>query len=73
VVEQDSNTSEMIFSVAEQIVYISAIVPLVPGDVICTDTCAGVGMGSGRFLALGDVMVCEIERIGRLESPVIAD
>jgi 2,4-didehydro-3-deoxy-L-rhamnonate hydrolase len=73
VVEQDSNTSEMIFSVAEQIVYISAIVPLVPGDVICTGTCAGVGMGSGRFLAPGDVMVCEIERIGRLESPVVAD
>jgi 2,4-diketo-3-deoxy-L-fuconate hydrolase len=73
VVEQDSNTSEMIFSVAEQIVYISAIVPLVLGDVICTGTCAGVGMRSGRFLAPGDVMVCEIERIGRLESPVVAD
>jgi 2-keto-4-pentenoate hydratase/2-oxohepta-3-ene-1,7-dioic acid hydratase in catechol pathway len=73
VVEQDSNTSEMIFSVAEQIAYISAIVPLVPGDVICTGTCAGVGMGSGRFLAPGDVMVAEIEGIGRLESPVVAD
>jgi 2,4-diketo-3-deoxy-L-fuconate hydrolase len=71
-VEQDSNTAEMIFSVAEQIAYISSIVPLVPGDVICTGTPAGVGMGSGRFLAPGDVMVAEIEGIGRLQSPVVA-
>jgi 2,4-didehydro-3-deoxy-L-rhamnonate hydrolase len=42
-----------------------AIVPLVPGDVICTGTPAGVGMGKGRFLAPGDEMVCEIEKIGR--------
>jgi 2-keto-4-pentenoate hydratase/2-oxohepta-3-ene-1,7-dioic acid hydratase in catechol pathway len=72
-VEQESSTSEMMFSVAEQIAYISAIVPLVAGDVICTGTCAGVGMGSGRFLQPGDVMVAEIERIGRLTSPVVAD
>jgi 2,4-didehydro-3-deoxy-L-rhamnonate hydrolase len=71
-VEQDSSTSEMIFSVAEQIAYISAIVPLVPGDVICTGTPAGVGMGKGRFLAPGDEMVCEIEGIGRLANPVVA-
>jgi 2,4-didehydro-3-deoxy-L-rhamnonate hydrolase len=72
-VEQDSSTSEMIFSVAEQIAYISAIVPLVPGDVICTGTPAGVGMAKGRFLAPGDEMVCEIEGIGRLANPVTAD
>jgi 2-keto-4-pentenoate hydratase/2-oxohepta-3-ene-1,7-dioic acid hydratase in catechol pathway len=71
-VEQDSSTSEMTFSVAEQIAYISAIVPLVPGDVICTGTPAGVGMGKGRFLAPGDEMVCEIEGIGRLANPVVA-
>jgi 2-keto-4-pentenoate hydratase/2-oxohepta-3-ene-1,7-dioic acid hydratase in catechol pathway len=72
-VEQDSTTSEMIFSVAEQIAYISAIVPLVPGDVICTGTPAGVGMAKGRFLAAGDAVVCEIEGIGRLANPVVAD
>jgi 2,4-diketo-3-deoxy-L-fuconate hydrolase len=72
-VEQDSSTSEMIFSVAEQIAYISAIVPLVPGDVICTGTPAGVGMAKGRFLAPGDEMVCEIEGIGRLANRVAAD
>jgi 2-keto-4-pentenoate hydratase/2-oxohepta-3-ene-1,7-dioic acid hydratase in catechol pathway len=71
-VEQDSTTAEMLFSVAEQIAYISAIVPMVPGDVVCTGTCAGVGAGSGRFLAPGDVMVAEIEGIGRLVTPVAA-
>jgi 2,4-didehydro-3-deoxy-L-rhamnonate hydrolase len=71
-VEQDSRTSGMIFSLAEQIEFLSAVVPLVPGDVICTGTCAGVGAGKGRFLAAGDVMVAEIEGIGRLENPVLS-
>jgi 2-keto-4-pentenoate hydratase/2-oxohepta-3-ene-1,7-dioic acid hydratase in catechol pathway len=70
-VEQESNTSEMLFSVAEQIAYISAIVPLVPGDVIATGTPAGVGMGKGRFLKPGDVVVAEVDGIGRLENEVV--
>ncbi len=69
-VQQDSRTSEMIYSIAEQIAFLSAVVPLVPGDVICTGTCAGVGAGKGRFLAPGDVMVAEVEGVGRLENPV---
>jgi 2-keto-4-pentenoate hydratase/2-oxohepta-3-ene-1,7-dioic acid hydratase in catechol pathway len=68
---QDSRTSEMIFPLEEQIEYLSRIVPLVPGDMICTGTCAGVGMGRGRFLAAGDVMVAEIEAIGALENAVV--
>jgi len=71
-VEQESRTSQMIFSIAEQIAFVSAIVPLVPGDVICTGTCAGVGAGKGRFLAPGDVMVAEIEGVGLLENPVVS-
>jgi 2,4-didehydro-3-deoxy-L-rhamnonate hydrolase len=70
-VQQESRTSEMIFSIAEQIAFVSAIVPLVPGDVICTGTCAGVGMGKGRFLTAGDRMVAEVEGIGRLENTVV--
>ena len=70
-VMQNSSTAEMIFSLAEQVAYLSAIVPLVPGDIICTGTCAGVGAGRGRFLEGGDVMVAEIERIGSLENPVV--
>jgi 2,4-diketo-3-deoxy-L-fuconate hydrolase len=67
---QDSNTSQMLFSIEELIAYLSRIVPLVPGDLICTGTPAGVGAARGRFLAPGDVMRAEIEGIGVLENPV---
>lgn len=72
-VKQESNTREMIFSVAEIISYISSIVPLVPGDLICTGTCAGVGMGRGEFLAAGDVVAAEIEGIGTLVNTTVAE
>jgi 2,4-didehydro-3-deoxy-L-rhamnonate hydrolase len=71
-VRQRSHTSGMIFSLQEQIAHISAVVPLLPGDVICTGTPAGVGAGKGTFLRPGDVMVAEIEGIGRLENTVVA-
>ena len=58
-------------SIAEQIGFLSVVIALVPGDVICTGTCAGVGAAKNRFLAAGDVVVAEIEPIGRLENPVI--
>jgi len=70
---QDSSTSEMIFSLEEIIEYISAIVPLVPGDVICTGTCAGVGAGMNRFLAAGDIVVARVERIGALQNEAVAE
>jgi 2-keto-4-pentenoate hydratase/2-oxohepta-3-ene-1,7-dioic acid hydratase in catechol pathway len=72
-VEQKSSTSEMIFSLGEIIEYLSAILPLVPGDVICTGTCAGVGSGKNRFLAAGDVVVAEVEGIGSLENEAVAE
>jgi 2,4-diketo-3-deoxy-L-fuconate hydrolase len=74
-VEQHSSTSQMVFSPAEIIAYISRLVPLVPGDVICTGTCAGVGMGKGkdRYLSAGDVVTAEIEDIGSLVTTAVAD
>jgi 2,4-didehydro-3-deoxy-L-rhamnonate hydrolase len=69
---QSSSTSEMIFDLAQLIAYVSAIVPLAPGDVISTGTPAGVGAGKGAFLAPGDEMVAEIEGIGVLRNPVTA-
>jgi 2-keto-4-pentenoate hydratase/2-oxohepta-3-ene-1,7-dioic acid hydratase in catechol pathway len=68
---QDSNTSEMLFSVAEQIEYLSGVVALLPGDVISTGTPAGVGYARGRFLHPGDVVVAEIEGVGRLVNAVV--
>jgi 2-keto-4-pentenoate hydratase/2-oxohepta-3-ene-1,7-dioic acid hydratase in catechol pathway len=70
---QDSSTSEMLYSLEEQIAHLSRQVPLVPGDIISTGTCAGVGLARGRFLSPGDVIRCEIEKIGVLTNPVEKD
>ena len=55
-VMQDEETSDMIFSVARLIEYLSADVRLQPGDVICTGSPAGNGMHHNRFIQHGDVL-----------------
>lgn len=70
---QDGTAAEMIFTVAEQIAYLSSILTLQPGDVIATGTPTGVGKSMGIFLKPGDVMRATIEKIGALENPVAAD
>lgn len=68
---QHGSTIDMIFSIPEQIEYISSIMTLEPGDLISTGTPAGAGLGDRRTtLADGDEMVCEIEGIGRLTNTV---
>ncbi len=62
--KQDGSTRDMIFSVAEQIATASRIMTLDPGDVLLTGTPAGVGVPRGEFLAVGDVVEVEIDRIG---------
>jgi 2-keto-4-pentenoate hydratase/2-oxohepta-3-ene-1,7-dioic acid hydratase in catechol pathway len=66
VLKQDSNTSQMIFSLAEQIEYLSSRITLHPGDVILTGTPAGVGAARGEFLKPGDVLRVWIEGVGTL-------
>jgi 2-keto-4-pentenoate hydratase/2-oxohepta-3-ene-1,7-dioic acid hydratase in catechol pathway len=70
-VKQSSNTSEMIWSVAEQIAEMSAILTLEPGDVILTGTPAGSGLSSGRFLKPHDRVRAEIESVGCLEFEIV--
>jgi 2-keto-4-pentenoate hydratase/2-oxohepta-3-ene-1,7-dioic acid hydratase in catechol pathway len=72
---QDSNTSQMIYKVPALIEYLSGIVPLEVGDVISTGTPAGVGMGRTpqRWLKAGEEMIIEIEGIGELRNPVVAE
>jgi 2-keto-4-pentenoate hydratase/2-oxohepta-3-ene-1,7-dioic acid hydratase in catechol pathway len=70
---QDSNTSLMLHSVDEIVGYIANMVPLLPGDTICTGTPAGVGMGHGRFLNAGDEVVAEVEHIGALRNDVVTE
>jgi 2-keto-4-pentenoate hydratase/2-oxohepta-3-ene-1,7-dioic acid hydratase in catechol pathway len=69
---QDSNTSKMIFSVAELVAYLSRIMTLVPGDLIATGTPAGVARSHGpmTFLQPGDCVEVDIEGIGLLRNPV---
>ncbi len=72
---QDSNTSQLIFSVAELVAYISQICTLLPGDVIFTGTPPGVGFARKPPILLkpGDVCEVEIERLGVLRNPVVAE
>lgn len=67
---QDGRTSDMIFSTAEVISYLSHIVPLQVGDVIMTGTPSGVGQGRKppEFLAAGDVLTTSVEGIGTLTN-----
>jgi len=70
---QDSNTSEMVFGVAELISFCSHSFTLEPGDVMLTGTPWGCGefMDPKRSLKDGDVVECEIEGIGVLRNPVV--
>jgi 2-keto-4-pentenoate hydratase/2-oxohepta-3-ene-1,7-dioic acid hydratase in catechol pathway len=68
---QDSNTSQMIFTTAEQIAHLSTRMTLQPGDVILTGTPAGVGMGRGRFLKTGETLRLWIENIGELRHTMV--
>lgn len=71
-VVQDSNTGQMVFSVAEIIAFISRHVTLFPGDVIATGTPPGVGIGRkpARFLQDGESVSIDIESVGLLQNPV---
>jgi 2-keto-4-pentenoate hydratase/2-oxohepta-3-ene-1,7-dioic acid hydratase in catechol pathway len=72
---QEASTAQMYFSVAEIISYCSAAFTLEPGDVIATGTPGGVGVfrEPPRFLAAGDRVAVEIERIGRLENVCVVE
>jgi len=66
---QQGNTRDMIFSIPEQIAYISSIMTLEAGDIISTGTPAGAGLGDKK-LSDGDEIISEIEEIGTLMNKV---
>jgi 2-keto-4-pentenoate hydratase/2-oxohepta-3-ene-1,7-dioic acid hydratase in catechol pathway len=63
---QSSNTNQLIFSVARIIEHITAVMTLLPGDVIATGTPAGIGP-----LKPGDKFTVKIAGIGELSNPVV--
>jgi 2-keto-4-pentenoate hydratase/2-oxohepta-3-ene-1,7-dioic acid hydratase in catechol pathway len=71
---QDSSTREMLFGVAELLAFCSRAFTLDPGDLIMTGTPWGCGyfMDPPRGLEIGDVVECEVERIGVLRNAVAA-
>jgi 2-keto-4-pentenoate hydratase/2-oxohepta-3-ene-1,7-dioic acid hydratase in catechol pathway len=73
--KQQSNTKDMIFSVAEIIEFLSGSTTLEPGTLILTGTPEGVGMGRKPpvYLKAGDVVEVEIEDIGVLSNPVVEE
>jgi 2-keto-4-pentenoate hydratase/2-oxohepta-3-ene-1,7-dioic acid hydratase in catechol pathway len=71
---QNSNTNDMIFTIAEIIEYITRYFPLEPGDMIITGTPEGVAMGrpDKPWLKPGDVVTVEIEGVGRLTNKMVS-
>ena len=71
---QDARTNDLIFSVPRLIAELSAVLPLLPGDVIFTGTPAGVGVSAKppRFLKAGETVESWIEGIGTIRNRFVA-
>ena len=69
-IKQDGSTTDMIFSIAEQIEILSRIMTLDPGDVVLTGTPAGVGAPKQTFLSVGDRVDATIDGIGTLSVTI---
>jgi len=74
-VRQRGSTAEMINNCWDQIAYLSTVMTLEPGDVIATGTPFGTAgsMKPPRWLKVGDIVRCEIEKIGFIEATVEAE
>jgi 2,4-diketo-3-deoxy-L-fuconate hydrolase len=72
---QKGRTRDMVFSVPELVARLSAVCPLLPGDLIFTGTPPGVGMARTppRYLSGGTTLVSTIEGIGELRNPLVAE
>src|SRR5215469_9892090 len=70
---QKGRTSDLIFNISELIEQLSAVTPLLPGDLIFTGTPSGVGLGRSpqRWLVPGDVLTSYIERIGEMRHTFV--
>jgi 2-keto-4-pentenoate hydratase/2-oxohepta-3-ene-1,7-dioic acid hydratase in catechol pathway len=72
---QHGNTRTMIFSCAQIVSHVSEYMTLLPGDIICTGTPPGVGLGMKPepvFLKPGDVMTLGIQGLGEQKQKVVA-
>jgi 2-keto-4-pentenoate hydratase/2-oxohepta-3-ene-1,7-dioic acid hydratase in catechol pathway len=72
---QSSNTNQMVFGAVDLVTFIAETITLEPGDVIATGTPPGVGFARQPpiFLKAGDVVEVEIDGLGVLKNPVMAN
>ena len=72
---QNSNTADMVFSIAEVISYASQYMTLKPGDVILTGTPEGVilGMKERIWMQPGDEITVEVGNLGKLSNTLVSD
>lgn len=70
---QRTSTGDMIYDIYDQIEYLSTVMTLEPGDILSTGTPSGVGIATGRLLAIGDVVRTIVDGVGEIENRVIAD
>jgi len=72
---QDGTTKNLIFNIATIVSYVSQFITLMPGDLVCTGTPAGVGLGMKpqRFLKPGDVMHLGIDGLGTQTQKVVRE
>ena len=68
---QDDRTSNMVFSVADLVAFLSRITTLATGDIIFTGTPDGIGAAQGLFLADGDVITTAIDGIGTMANTCV--
>jgi 2-keto-4-pentenoate hydratase/2-oxohepta-3-ene-1,7-dioic acid hydratase in catechol pathway len=70
---QDGSTKEMVTGIGDMIAALSRVCTLEPGEFVATGTPGGVGVFSGRLLRPGQRVRVEIEGIGAIENPVVAE
>ena len=72
---QDGNTDDFIYSIGEMIEELSTVFTLEPGDILATGTPSGVGSAftPPRFLTAGQTVRIEMDGLGHIENPVIAE
>lgn len=71
---QHGSTADLIFSIPQLVAYLSAVLPLLPGDLIFTGTPSGIGWTRDpqRLLQIGDELVTRVEGIGEMHHHFVA-
>jgi 2-keto-4-pentenoate hydratase/2-oxohepta-3-ene-1,7-dioic acid hydratase in catechol pathway len=71
---QSSHTGDLIFDIPSSIEYLTLGTTIEAGQIVCTGTPAGVGMGltPPAYMQAGDVVEAEIEKIGVLTNHIVA-